>query len=204
MKQLQPGLLATTHAVHILHETSNVCKCKDNLQHCTWSWIQQRKDMKQSKLWPGAPSGKGRSAKSGKEKGNYCREKNITMERESEEGSLNCNKPRARQNSLTHTHPVYTSLLRIKPCSRKTKHSKRSLWHLQLCRLKTPRILPREPPHHKVHLVAVLEHSVVSHDLQGHDGSVPSCRLIGDVQISIFSAPSEETPSANEGHVVEL
>lgn len=52
--------------------------------------------------------------------------------------------------------------------------------------------------------MAVLEHSVVSHDLQGHDGSVPSCRLIGDVQISIFSAPSEETPSANEGHVVEL
>lgn len=52
--------------------------------------------------------------------------------------------------------------------------------------------------------MAVLERSVVSHDLQGHDGSVPSCWLIGDIQISIFSAPSEETPSANEGHMMQL
>lgn len=30
--------------------------------------------------------------------------KSGTMERQSEEGSLNCNKPRARQKSLKHTH----------------------------------------------------------------------------------------------------
>lgn len=131
------------------------------------------------------------------------------MERESEEGSLNCNKPRARQNSLTHTHqhahtqfiPVYSG------SSRAAGRLNTPNVPSDICSFvasKCPESCQREPPHHKVHLVAVLERSVVSHDLQGHDGSVPSCRLIGDVQISIFSAPSEETPSANEGHMMQL
>lgn len=51
---------------------------------------------------PGASLGKDRSAKSGKEKGNYCRDERKEQCKESGGGSLNDNQPRAEQNAPKH------------------------------------------------------------------------------------------------------
>lgn len=119
----------------------------------------REKNTKRSELWP--PSAHQEEAevqRVEKRKEITAGKKNRTMERESEEGSMNCNKPRARQKSLTHTqkhtpwhtHPDYTSLVRIERCSRKTRRSKCSLRALKPFQIKTTTILrktiwPRGP-----------------------------------------------------------
>lgn len=70
-----------------------------------------------------------------KRKGNYCRGKiSGTMERQSEEGSLNCNKPRAKGKSHTRTHTAYElkrCLVRLQFGSRKTKRCKCNLLQIK-------------------------------------------------------------------------
>lgn len=116
MRKLLQSLL--TNAVQSLHKTYKGCRAKIMKMSCNIAHEAEIEKKKHSKLWPRAPSGKGRSAKSGKRKEITVGKKKRTMERESGEGSLNCNKPRAKQKARTHTqthtppwhmHPDYTS-----------------------------------------------------------------------------------------------
>jgi len=128
-----------------------VHKCYNELQHFTWSWgnylgpVEEKRVRKNKKSWikavtPERPSGKGRNAKRGKEKGNHNRGKkiNTTMERRSEKWSLNGtrhepgDKHQHTHATTWHMHQNYTSLVRFKCWSRKNKQSNGSLWALQL------------------------------------------------------------------------
>lgn len=116
MRKLLQSLI--TNAVQSVHKTYKGCRAKIMKMSCNIAHEAEIKKKSIANCDPEHHQEKAEVQRVEKERKLLSGKKTRTMERESGEGSLNCNKPRAKQKARTHTqthtppwhmHPDYTS-----------------------------------------------------------------------------------------------